>query len=101
MLRRARRLQSILIPFCAEWDRSDLQLNDEEWRQIDCLLWITQPFYEFTTELSKTKDATSHHASKIYNLLFEHLEQSISQLGRKKVPWKKTMLQALHSMLAG
>lgn len=75
MLRRARRLQSIFIPFCAEWDRSDLQLNDEEWRQIDHLLWITQPFYEFTTELSKTKDVTSHHVFRICNLLFEHLEQ--------------------------
>jgi hypothetical protein len=34
---------------------------------------------------------------KIYNKLFEHLEQSISQLERKRIPWKKTMSQALHA----
>jgi hypothetical protein len=55
MLRRAKRLQSIFNPFCEEYDRMDLMLVDEEWRQIDYLLWITQPFFEFTNELSKTK----------------------------------------------
>ena len=99
MLRRAKRLRSIFTPFCAEYDRTDLMLDGEEWRQVDYLLWITQPFYEFTTELSKTKDVTTHHVFKIYNLLFEHLELSISQLRRKRVIWKKQMLQALEAGL--
>jgi hypothetical protein len=33
----------------------------------------------------------------IYNKLFDHLEASIRQLQRKKVPWKKLMLSALHA----
>jgi hypothetical protein len=97
MLRRTKRLRAIFIPFCTEWERPDLLLNDEEWRQVDYLIWITHPFYEFTTELSKTKDVTTHHVFKIYNLLFEHLESSIAQLKRKSVPWKKNMLQALEA----
>ncbi|EED14570.1 conserved hypothetical protein [Talaromyces stipitatus ATCC 10500] len=97
MLRRTKRLQAIFIPFCTEWERPDLLLNNEEWRQVDYLIWITHPFYEFTTELSKTKDVTTHHVFKIYNLLFKHLESTIIQLKRKSIPWKKNMLQALEA----
>jgi hypothetical protein len=72
-------------------------LDSDEWRQIDYLLWITQPFFDFTLELSKTKDATTHHVFMIYNKLFEHIERSICQLRRKQVPWKKRMLEALQA----
>lgn len=97
MLRRAKRLRSFFVSFCSEYDRTELVLDDEEWRQIDYLLWITQPFFEFTIELSKTKDATTHHVFKIYNKLFEHLEQSTTQLQKKKVAWKRKMLYALEA----
>ncbi|KAJ5316477.1 hypothetical protein N7476_006784 [Penicillium atrosanguineum] len=97
MLRRVKRLRSIFDPFCIEYDRTDLVLDADEWRQIDYLLWITQPFFDFTLELSKTKDATTYHVFRIYNKLFEHLERSMGQLARKKVPWKKTMRKALEA----
>ncbi|KAJ5152417.1 hypothetical protein N7492_009697 [Penicillium capsulatum] len=64
-------------------------------RQIEYLLWITQPFFKFTTGLSKTTDATIHIVFDIYNQLFEHLENSTRQLQRKKAPWKQLMLKAL------
>lgn len=72
-------------------------LDQEEWRQIEYLLWITQPFFKFTTALSETKDVTIHLIFSIYNKLFDHLEKSIRQLQRKKVPWKTLMLSALHA----
>jgi hypothetical protein len=97
MLRRAKRLQSAFDEFCLHFDRLDLKLNHEEWRQIDYLLWITQPFFKFTTALSKTKDVTIHSVFSIYNKLFDHLEASIWQLQRKKVPWKRVMLSALYA----
>lgn len=97
MLRRAKRLRRFFVPFCTELDRLDLALDDEEWRQIDYLLWITEPFFDFTNELSKTKDTTTHYVFKIYNKLFEHLEKSITQLERKRTIWKKQMLQALRA----
>ncbi|EED12067.1 hypothetical protein TSTA_001380, partial [Talaromyces stipitatus ATCC 10500] len=77
MLWRTKRLQAIFIPFCTEWERPNLLLNNKEWRQVNYLIWITPPFYEFTTELFKIKDMTTHHVFKIYNLLFEHLENAI------------------------
>lgn len=97
MLQRAKRLQSIFNTFCSEYGLRDLTLDQEEWRQIDYLLWITQPFFKSTTALSKTKDITIHIVFEIYNNLFDHLENSIHQLQRKKVPWKRVMLTALNA----
>lgn len=76
MLRRAKRLQSMLDRFCTQYGHPHLMLGPEEWRQIEYLLWITQPFFKFTTALSKTKDVTIHSVFGIYNKLFEHLETS-------------------------
>jgi hypothetical protein len=74
-----------------------LKLSQEEWRQIEYLLWITQLFFQFTTAVSKTKDVTIHSVFSIYNKLFDHLETSMAQLRRKKVPWKQVMLKALEA----
>jgi hypothetical protein len=97
MLRRAKRLRAIFPPFCAEYSCEEMLLDDEEWRQIDYLITITQPFFEYTTELSKTRDITTHLVFKVYNALFDHLENSIRQLQRKRVPWKKHMLKSLQA----
>lgn len=97
MLRRAKRLRPIFDQYCLRENLTDLMLDQEHWRQIDYLLWITQPFFKFTTALSKSKDITVHSVFGIYNTLFDHLEKSINQLRRKKVPWKKTMLKALEA----
>ena len=97
MLRRAKRLQATFDQFCSQNGHDHLMLDQEEWRQIEYLLWITQPFFKFTTVLSQTKDVTFHAVFSIYNKLFDHLEASIRQLQRKKVPWKKLMLSALHA----
>lgn len=97
MLQRAKRLQSTFDEFCTKYGHSHLKLDQEQWRQIDYLLHITQPFFQFTTALLKTNDVTIHLIFGIYNKLFDHLERSIGQLGRKKVTWKRTMLSALHA----
>jgi len=47
--------------------------------------------------LSKTKDVTVHTVFNIYNRLFAHFEKSISQLKRKRVPWKQSILSALEA----
>lgn len=97
MLRRAKRLQSVLDKFCSKYGHPHLKLDQEQWRQIDYLLWITQPFFQFTTALSKTKDVTVYLVFTIYNKLFDHLKKSIKQLIRKKVAQKKLMLTALRA----
>lgn len=95
MLRRAKRLQSIFNQFCDKYGHPQFKLDQTEWRQIDYLLQLTQPFFRFTTALSRTKDVTVHTIFSIYNKLFDHLETSISQLQRKKVQWKQSTLSAL------
>jgi hypothetical protein len=85
MLRRAKRLRSDLDRFCDEYEAIHLKMTSDEWRQVDYLLCITQPFFKFTTALSMTKDITIHNVFRIYNQLFTHLEGSIRQLTRKKV----------------
>jgi hypothetical protein len=86
MLHRAKRLRSIFAPFYAEYNCEEMLLQDEEWRQVDYLLYITKPFFNYTTQLSKTRDITAHYMFKIYNKLFKHLEQSIKQLQQKHAP---------------
>ena len=95
MLRRAKRLQSVLDEFPSHGNCQNLKLNQEEWRQIEYLLWLTQPFFKFTTALSKTRDVTIHSIFGIYNRLFDHLDKSIARLRPKRVPWKQLMLDAL------
>lgn len=92
MLRRAKRLQSTFDEFCAQYDQSNFALSREEWRQIEYLLCITEPFFKFTTALSKTRDVTIYRVFYIYNRLYDHIDKSIRQLQRKNVPWKKVML---------
>jgi hypothetical protein len=97
MLRRAKRLRDSFGPFCADFNCEEMSLNDEEWRQIDYLLCITEPFFDYTLALSKTRDVTAHLVFRIYNALFEHLEKSMNQLRRKRVSWKKQMLNSLEA----
>lgn len=97
MLGRAKRLQSTFSLYCTTHEYPQFQLDKEEWRQIEYLLCITEPFFKFTTALSKSKDITVHLIFGVYNKLFTHLEASEKQLLRKKLPWKQTMLQALQA----
>ncbi|KAF7174239.1 hypothetical protein CNMCM6106_008367 [Aspergillus hiratsukae] len=97
MLRRAKRLSSIFNLYCDQHGHPQFKIDKEEWRQIDYLLCITQPFYKFTTGLSKTKNVTIHNVFRVYNRLFDHLDTSICTLQRKRVSWKQVMLHALEA----
>jgi hypothetical protein len=95
MLERAKKLQPAFDQYCTTHQYVQFKLDQEEWRQIEYLLLITKPFFDYTNILSKTKDVTVHLIFSIYNCLFNHLEALQKQLRRKAVPWKKRMLKAL------
>ncbi|KAJ5522962.1 hypothetical protein N7513_012065 [Penicillium frequentans] len=97
MLRRAKRLRVFITKYCDQFNCKDFVLDDDQWRQIDYLLCLTKPFFDYTLALSKTRDVTSHLVFQIYNLLFEHIERSKIQLQRKRVVWKKQMLISLEA----
>lgn len=86
MLRREKWLRAIFKPFCVEYDREHLFLTNEKWRQVDHLLCITEPFFDYTTQLSKTRDITAQYVLKVYNKISEYLEESMKQLQRKRIP---------------
>ncbi|KAJ6086552.1 hypothetical protein N7467_005466 [Penicillium canescens] len=58
MLRRARRLCIYIEKYCNDHDYAQFKISATEWRQIDYLLHLTQPFFQFTMALMKTKDET-------------------------------------------
>jgi len=95
MFRYAKRLQLIFDEFCQEYNQPYIQFSQEEWRQVDYLLSITQPFFIFTNMVSKSNDITIHTVFGIYNALFNYIEKSKTQLARKKINWKTVMLKAL------
>ena len=97
MLRRAKRLHDTFDKYCEDYTQPHFALSIEGWRQIDYLLCILQPFFTLTTLVCRTKDSSIHLIFRIYNKVFDHLERSIRQLCRKKVPWKQLMLSSLEA----
>ncbi|KAG0160245.1 hypothetical protein PDIDSM_7772 [Penicillium digitatum] len=97
MLRRAKRLRAIFSLFCTEYDCEEMLLSEQEWRQIDYLLCITEPFFDYTTQLSRLEMSLPTMCLRSTTKLFDHLERSQAQLRRKRVPWKKQMLEALEA----
>jgi hypothetical protein len=66
MLQRAKKLQPTFDQYCTTHRYLQFKLEEEEWRQIDYLLCITEPFFMFTNALSRTKDVTVHLIFAIY-----------------------------------
>lgn len=97
MLRRACRLRNIIDKYCRDHDYSQFNLSNIEWRQIEYLVHLTKPFFQFTMALMKTKDVTIHSVFLVYRKLLEHIERSNRKLKKKTTPWKKDMYSALHT----
>jgi hypothetical protein len=95
MLRRARRLRNTIDKYCCDHEYSQFKVTDVEWRQIDYLVHLTKPFFQFTMALMKTKDVTIHSVFLVYRKLLEHIERSNRTLKKKTTPWKKDMYGAL------
>jgi len=97
IFRRTKKLRSYFTLFCEQYNCEEILLNNKEWCQIDYFLCITESFFDYTTELSKTKKITIYLIFKLYNTLFEYLEKSIDQLKKKRILWKKQMLQSFEA----
>ncbi|KAG0160023.1 hypothetical protein PDIDSM_7550 [Penicillium digitatum] len=89
MLNRAKKLQPFYDQYCTDHQYLYFKLDQEEWRQVEYLLLLTKPFFDFTMMLSKTKDITAHNIYSIYNKLFSHLDAAEAKLKNKGVIWKK------------
>lgn len=98
MIRRAIKLRPAIESFIQHWDHDNidhLHPTAIEWKQLEYLLELLYPFFLFTSCLSENSGPTVHKVYDIYNNLFDHLDQSINRLARKRAPWKKEILQGL------
>jgi len=98
MLKRAWKLRNAIGRFINRYVQEDLtsyQLSSTEWRQIEYLIELVYPYHRITLSLSTLTGPTVHLVFQIYNALFEHLENSIARLGKKRLRWKQQLKTAL------
>ncbi len=92
MLIRVHDLRSEIIQFCVKWSVNYLLLKNEEWSQIEYFIELLKSFCLFIKILSTTHTITINIVFKIYNRLFEHLKRAKSRFARKRVTWKKSLI---------
>jgi hypothetical protein len=96
MLKRARKLKPFIDQLFDSGAASTLEyLEPTEWRQVDYLIELLQPFAKYTAAISATNGPTVHQVLDVYNDLFDHLDEQEAKLARKRLPWKVKMYTGL------
>jgi hypothetical protein len=94
MLRRARKLK-LELNSSLQWGEATgtgLEwLTPAEWRQVDYLIELLQPFAKYTAAIGATNGPTVHQVLDVYNNLFDHLDEQEVKLARKRISWKVQM----------
>ncbi len=92
ILIRAHNLRFEIIQFCVKWNVNYLLLKNEKWSQIEYFIELLKSFCLFIKILNMTHTITINIVFKIYNRLFEHLKRAKSRFARKRVTWKKSLI---------
>jgi hypothetical protein len=95
MLIRAHDLRFEITQFCVKWNVDYLLLENDEWSQIEYLIKLLKSFCLFIKILIITRITTINTIFKIYNRLFEHFEKIQFRFARKRVSWKKSLIEIL------
>lgn len=77
-----------------------LWLTNEEWEQIDYLITVLEPLRSYTLWMSKVKGPTIQQVFTVYEQIFEHLEDQVQLLSRKRKQWKVEVREACYAALA-
>jgi hypothetical protein len=89
MLERAYRLRNYTEAWIAlHPEFSMLGTSVNEWRAMEYLMEILEPFRYYTLWMSKQKNVMIHWVVRIYNDLFDHLKRIIKVLHNKRTQWK-------------
>jgi hypothetical protein len=78
MLRRGRKLKPYVNLFFnqEQFTSTELEsLTDAEWRQVDYLTELLQPFAKYTAVISVTNGPTVYQVLDVYNDLFNHFDK--------------------------
>ncbi len=97
MLIRALHLKKALFRYHDKHEIEYLRLTDAEWSQVKYFIELTKLFCVFIKTINQFKYFTIHQIFEIYDKLFDHLNRARVKLSRKKILWKKIMLQKLNA----
>jgi hypothetical protein len=81
MLKRAWELKDAVRKFLAHPEirkeyGSTLMMSEDEWKMVDILLNVLQPFNDVTTGISTNLEPTIHEVFRLYNWLFDEIAKS-------------------------
>lgn len=95
MLVRAQFLRVDITQFI-EGESKIQNLSSEEWKHVDYLIEILYPFCVYTNAIGRILNGpTCQEVFRIYHKLFNHLDDQIEKLRRKRVLWKTELHAAL------
>ncbi len=95
MLIRALILEKTLSRYHDKHEIEYLRLFDTKWSQVKYLIDLIKLFCVFTKRINQFKLLTIHQVFEIYDKLFDHLNRARFKLSRKKISWKRIMLENL------
>jgi hypothetical protein len=88
-------LKKILQKYHDKHEAKYLRLIETKWSQMKYFIDLTKLFCIFIKRINQFKYFTIHQIFEIYDKLFDHLDQARDKLNRKKLSWKRIMLEDL------
>ena len=80
MLKRAWELRDAIRKFLSLPDirkeYATLMMAEEEWKMVDILLNVLQPFNDVTTAISTSLEPSIHEVFRLYNWIFDEIAKS-------------------------
>ena len=71
-----------------------------EWKQVEYILQVLEPIRFCTLWMSKTRGPTIHRVFQVYDTIFDHLDNQITNLEKKRMRWKVDIREALEKARA-
>ena len=69
--------------------------TQDEWTTVKAIMEVLWPFLHCTLWMSKRHTVTLHHVIAVYNETFNHMDNIIQALGKKKALWKEDLFIAV------
>jgi hypothetical protein len=96
MLERALRTKAYTREWIREYPLYEaLWSTPAEWKMVEYILQVLEPIRFCTLWMSKTRGPTIHRVFEVYDAIFDHLDDQISILSKKRMRWKVEIKEAL------
>lgn len=106
MIQQAAYLRKAIREFLStkkEKDVAHMQMTEIEWKVVETLLVILEPFYHCTLVIQSSKRPTLQTTYYFYNYLFNKLDDMRESLAQNRSKWKQelaTSVELMHAKLA-